>query len=81
MAAQERGGRGVRASRGHEPSATLASLIDDPDHVVVAGLIDDVIVGYAAATIEALRDAQHAAASSTDLYVEPRRVASAWGRR
>jgi GNAT superfamily N-acetyltransferase len=48
----------------------LTAEIADPRHLVLAGTIDDVVLGYAAARVEELRTGD-VLAVLTDLYVEP----------
>jgi GNAT superfamily N-acetyltransferase len=50
--------------------ASIAAAIDDGDQRVVAGTIDEVIVGYGIAHIEVLRDGGLLGVVD-DLYVEP----------
>ena len=66
-------GGGVFAARESRPlpaGPSLAAAIDDPDQLVVAGTIDDVVIGYAAARVEDLRNGQRLGVI-TDIYVEP----------
>lgn len=51
------------------PSASLALALDAPDHLVVSGLLDDVIMGYAVMRTERLDDGGLLAVVD-DLYVE-----------
>lgn len=46
----------AREARAEPVEATLAAALDDAAQVVVVGTLDDVVVGYAAATTDALRD-------------------------
>jgi len=62
--AEQRDGRGgaiwsVRETRAEPFELTLREAINNPDDEVVVGTIDDVIVGYAAARIEHLRNGQY----------------------
>ena len=59
-----------RDARPEPVDDSLAAAIADPDQHVVAGTIDDVIVGYAAVRTEVLRDSGRLAVLD-DLYVEP----------
>ena len=60
----------AREARGESLEDGLAAEIADPDHLVLAGTIDDVVLGYAAARVEHLRTGD-VLAVLTDLYVEP----------
>lgn len=51
-------------------TALLAAAIDDPTQLVLAGTIDDAVVGYAAVRTETLRDGR-VLGVLTDIYVEP----------
>jgi GNAT superfamily N-acetyltransferase len=51
------------------PAASLAEALDDPGSLVVAGLLDDVITGYAVMRTERLDDGGLLAVVE-DLYVE-----------
>lgn len=53
-----------------DPAASLAEAMGDPDQVVVTGLLDDAIVGYAVLRIARLHDGGLLAVVD-DLYVEP----------
>ena len=53
-----------------DPSGRLASLIESPDAIVVVGLIDDVPVGYAGASVEVLRDGRRLGVVE-ELFTEP----------
>ncbi|MGI9120835.1 MAG: GNAT family N-acetyltransferase [Acidimicrobiales bacterium] len=69
---QARGGA-VWAQRETRPLPALASLaqaLQDPSQLVLAGTIDDVVLGYAVARLETLRDGQLLGVVS-DLFVEP----------
>jgi ribosomal protein S18 acetylase RimI-like enzyme len=57
-----------RESR-REPAQSLAAALGDPDQFVVAGLLDDAIMGYAVLRIEQLTDGGLLAVVD-DLYVE-----------
>ncbi|HSH23143.1 MAG TPA: GNAT family N-acetyltransferase [Acidimicrobiales bacterium] len=70
--ADERGGA-VWAQRETRPLPARSSLqaaLDDPLQLVVAGTIDDVVVGYGAARLERLRN-DELLGVVTDLFVEP----------
>lgn len=59
----------------HEASAAALdvayrALVDDPDALLAVGTIDDVVLGFAAAHVETLRDGD-TLAIVTDLFVEP----------
>lgn len=66
LAAQERGGA-LFVGREVSPEASLD--LADPDRVVVAGRIDDVVVGYAVGHLESLRDERRLGVVS-ELFVE-----------
>jgi ribosomal protein S18 acetylase RimI-like enzyme len=70
--AHGRGGRiwAVREARAVPAEASLAELVDDPDALVLAGTIDDVVVGYVVAHVETLRTGDRLGVVS-DVYVEP----------
>lgn len=53
-----------------DPAASLVEAMADPDQVVVTGLLDDTIVGYAVLRIARLDDGGLLAVVD-DLYVEP----------
>jgi ribosomal protein S18 acetylase RimI-like enzyme len=53
-----------------DPAASLVEAMADPDQVVVTGLLDDTIVGYAVLRIAQLEDGGLLAVVD-DLYVEP----------
>lgn len=55
----------------HEARARpLKELLDDDAALVLVGTIDDTVIGYAAASVEDLRDGSRLAAVS-DLFVDP----------
>lgn len=58
-----------RESRPVPATDSLQSALDDPDHVVLAGTIDEVVVGYAVAGVETLRDGSRLGRIE-DIYVE-----------
>jgi ribosomal protein S18 acetylase RimI-like enzyme len=68
----QRGGRvwASREARAEPLDVALAAALADAAHVVAVGTIDDVIVGYAVARLEHVRD-DHPLAVIDDLYVEP----------
>lgn len=68
----QRGGAlwAVREAHASPPSQRFEWLLDDPGSLVVAGTFDDVVVGFAAAELEALRDGTTLALLRT-IYVEP----------
>ena len=70
--AEGRGGRiwAQREARAVPAEESLAAAVDDPEQLVLAGTIDDVIVGYAVATTERLRTGS-VLGVVTDIYVEP----------
>ncbi len=59
-----------RETRPLPAAASLAQALRDPCQLVLAGTIDDVVVGYAVARSETLRDGQRLGVVS-DLFVEP----------
>jgi GNAT superfamily N-acetyltransferase len=59
-----------REARPQPVADSLEAALDAPDHLVVAGTIDETIVGYAVAHIEELRDGDRLGVV-TDIYVEP----------
>jgi ribosomal protein S18 acetylase RimI-like enzyme len=58
-----------REGRAAPVAETLAHDLDDPDAVVVAGTIDDTVVGYASGRTEVLRDGSVLGVIG-DLYVD-----------
>jgi GNAT superfamily N-acetyltransferase len=70
--AEARGGRiwSAREARAVPAGASLAALVDDPGALVLAGTIDDWVVGYAVAVTEELRTGERLGIV-TDVYVEP----------
>jgi GNAT superfamily N-acetyltransferase len=61
----------LHESRADPLDASIAASLADPDQRVLAGTLDDVVVGYAAAHIETLRDGGGRLGVIDDLYVEP----------
>lgn len=59
-----------REARGLPAEASLRSVLDDDQHLVLAGTIDDVVIGFAVARVEALRTGE-SLGIITDIYVEP----------
>jgi GNAT superfamily N-acetyltransferase len=59
-----------REARQEPIDASLAADLANRDAVVLAGTLDDVVVGYAVAVIERLADGSDLA-RLTDVYVEP----------
>lgn len=59
-----------REARAEPLDASLTAALADTFHLVVAGTLDDAIVGYAVAHLEHLRDDRPLAVID-DLYVEP----------
>jgi GNAT superfamily N-acetyltransferase len=59
-----------REARAEPFEEALAGSIADPAHLVLVATIDDVVVGYAVARLEQLRD-ERPLAVIDDLYVEP----------
>ncbi len=68
----ERGGAiwAQRETRALPALPSLASALDDPAQLAVAGTIDDVVVGYGVARLDRLRSGRLLGVI-TDLYVEP----------
>ena len=59
-----------RETRALPALSTLADALEDPDQLVVAGTIDDVVVGYGVVRLDRLRTGRKLGVV-TDLYVEP----------
>jgi len=59
-----------REARAEPVETSLAAAVSDPAQLVVAGMIDDAVVAYAAVRVEPLHDGDRLAVV-TDLYVEP----------
>ena len=70
--AGERGGAvwSVREARPLPANESLPAALDRDDTLVLAGTIDDVVVGYAVVHVEPLRDGRTLGVI-TDVYVEP----------
>lgn len=70
--AEARGGAvwAARETRARPARDSLAAELAADDHLVLAGTIDDVVVGYAAVHVEPLRDGTSLGVI-TDIYVEP----------
>jgi GNAT superfamily N-acetyltransferase len=68
----ERGGSvwAVREARAQPAAASFRHDLEDADCIVLAGTIDDAVLGYAAARTEVLRDGRVLGVLS-DIYVEP----------
>lgn len=60
----------VREAREVPAEASLRASLDDPGQLVLAGTIDDVVVGYAAVRTEELRDGSRLGVI-TDIYTDP----------
>jgi GNAT superfamily N-acetyltransferase len=58
-----------REARDRPAGASLAAAVADPDELVLAGTIDEAVIGYAAAHVEALADGALLGVV-TDIYVE-----------
>ncbi|HUF32375.1 MAG TPA: GNAT family N-acetyltransferase [Acidimicrobiales bacterium] len=58
-----------REARGVPAAASLEEAVADPDRFVVVGTINDVVVGFAAAHVEELRNAELLGVV-TDIYTE-----------
>ena len=61
---------GALYARREARARPLKELLDDGDALLLVGTIDDTVIGYAAATVEELRDGSLLAAVS-DLVVDP----------
>lgn len=59
----------VREARSGEPQAIYGHLLDDPAACVVVGTIDDVVIGFGVATVEALSDGRRLGVVS-ELFVD-----------
>jgi GNAT superfamily N-acetyltransferase len=59
-----------REARPEPVEDSLGAALADPDHLVLAGTIDDAVVGYSVTRLEALRDGGRLAVVE-DIYVEP----------
>lgn len=59
----------AREARAEPVETSLGDALGDPAQTVIAGTIDEVVVGYAAARLEDLRDGQRLAVID-ELYVE-----------
>ncbi|MGI8810004.1 MAG: GNAT family N-acetyltransferase [Acidimicrobiales bacterium] len=72
LGARERGGRVfvAREARAEPFDAGLRADIADPDVLVLAGTLDDVVLGYATGRVEALRDGSSLGVIH-ELFVEP----------
>ena len=70
----------VREARAVPAEPSLAEDVADPDRLVLAGTIDDVVVGYAVVRTETLRDGRLLGVL-TDVYVEPEARAVGVGER
>jgi GNAT superfamily N-acetyltransferase len=73
--AELRAGRGGavwarEAARAEPIEAGLADDLDRPDHHLVVGTLDEVVVGYGVARVDVLRDGGRLGVVS-DLYTEP----------
>jgi GNAT superfamily N-acetyltransferase len=68
----QRGGRlwAIREARAEPLDAALAAALEDAVHLVLAGTIDESVVGYSVVHLEHLRDDRPLAVID-DLYVEP----------
>lgn len=70
----------VREARAVPAAPSLAAEVEDPSVLVLAGMIDDAVVGYAAVRTETLRDGRTLGVI-TDVYVEPEARAVGVGER
>ena len=60
----------VREARSGPPEAIYAALLDDSASCVVVGTLDDVVVGFGVATVEALADGRRLGVVG-ELFVDP----------
>ena len=60
----------LREARNEPLEDGLAALLSDPDALVVAGTIDDVVIGYAVVRLETLADGSCLGAVD-DIFVDP----------
>lgn len=67
-----RGGRiwAQREARAVPARRSIAAAVDDPEQLVLAGTIDDTVIGYAIAHVEPLADGTRLGVV-TDIFVEP----------
>ncbi len=72
LGARERGGAVfvAREARAEPVDTGLAAAVADPDVVVIAGMLDDVVLGYATGRVEGLRDGTSLGIID-ELFVEP----------
>ena len=70
----------VREAREVPASPSLVAELEDPSVLVLAGTIDDAVVGYAVVRTETLRDGRTLGVI-TDVYVEPEARAVGVGER
>ena len=70
--AEGRGGRiwAQREARALPAHESLRAALDDPDHLVLAGTIDETVIAYAVARVERLRTGALLGVVE-DIYVEP----------
>ncbi|MGH9245906.1 MAG: GNAT family N-acetyltransferase [Acidimicrobiales bacterium] len=59
-----------RDARAEPIEDSLGAALESPDHLVLAGTIDEAVVGYAVTRIESLRDGGRLGVVD-DIYVEP----------
>jgi GNAT superfamily N-acetyltransferase len=59
-----------REARAEPVASSLESALAAEDHLVLAGTVDDVVLGYAVARVETLRDGERLGVVE-DIYVEP----------
>jgi GNAT superfamily N-acetyltransferase len=59
-----------REARARPVGSSLESALDAADHLVLAGTVDDFVLGYAVVRIETLRDGAQLGVVE-DIYVEP----------
>jgi GNAT superfamily N-acetyltransferase len=59
-----------REARDRPVATSLESALAADDHLVLAGTVDDVVVGYAVVRVETLRDGERLGVVE-DIYVEP----------
>jgi GNAT superfamily N-acetyltransferase len=59
-----------REARARPVAASLEAALTAEDHLVLAGTVDDVVIGYAVVRVEPLRDGERLGVVE-DIYVEP----------
>jgi GNAT superfamily N-acetyltransferase len=59
-----------REARARPVVQSLEAALDDPDHLVLVGTVDDAVIGYSVTHLETLRDGERLGVVD-DIYVEP----------